>query len=94
VKSIVDVKAGSSLANEARYKDAMARVGASNASSFFVDITAIRKLVEPLIAKEGGSNYVSDIKPYVAPFDVLAGASRTSDGKTVSRYILTVINPQ
>jgi uncharacterized protein DUF3352 len=94
VKSIVDVKAGSSLADQARYREAMARVGATNASSFFVDITGIRKLVEPIIAKEGGSNYATDIKPYVEPFDVLASASRTSDGKTVARYIVTVIKPQ
>ncbi len=93
VKSIVDVKAGSSLADEARYKDAMNRVGAKNASSVWVDLTAIRTLVEPLIAKNGGANYATDVKPYVEPFDVLAGATRTNDGKSVATYVVTVIKP-
>ena len=62
VKSIVDVKPGSSLADEARYKDAMNRVGAKNATSVWVDLTAIRTLVEPLIAKNGGG-LLKDLRP-------------------------------
>ncbi len=94
VKSIVDVKPGSSLADQARYKDAMNRVGASNASSLFFDIAATRALVEPLLAKEPGSNYTTDIKPYVAPFDVLAGATSTKGDNVTFTYVLTVIKPQ
>jgi hypothetical protein len=90
VKSIVDVKAGASLADQARYRDALARVGSKNATSIFVDLAAIRTLVEPLVARDAGAKYQTDVKPYIVPFDVLAGASRTSDGRTVSRYILTV----
>lgn len=93
VKSIVDVKPGSSLADEARYKDAMNRVGAKNATSVWVDLTAIRTLVEPLIAKNGGANYATDVKPYVEPFDVLAGATQTDDGKSIATYVVTVIKP-
>ena len=94
VKSIVDVKPGASLADQARYRDSLDRVGAKNAGSFFLDISAVRKLLEPLAAKAPGSNYATDIKPYVAPFDVLAGATRTSGGNHVVRTILTVTNPQ
>ncbi len=90
VKSIVDVKAGASLADQARYKDALGRVGSKNATSVFVDLAAIRTLVQPLVAKDVGAKYETDVKPYIEPFDILAGASRTSDGKMVSRYILTV----
>ncbi len=93
VKSIVDVKGGSSLADQARYKDAMNRVGARNATSMFVDLAAIRSLAEPLVAKLPGSNYATEIKPYVEPFDVLAGATRTSDGKHLARFVITVTNP-
>ena len=93
VKSIVDVKAGSSLADQARYKDAIGRVEAKNATSLFVDLSAIRKLAEPIIAQRGDANYATDVKPYLAPFDVLAGASRTSDDQILSRYVITVINP-
>ena len=93
VKSIVDVKPGSSLADQARYRDAMDRVGAKNAGSFFVDVTAIRKLVESH-AGSTAPNYSTDIKPYVAPFDVLAGATHTNDGNRIVRYVLTVTNPK
>jgi hypothetical protein len=94
VKSIVDVKPGSSLADQARYRTVMDRVGARNSASFYLDISAARKLIEPLAASQTGSNYATDVKPYLEPFDILAGASRTSDGKTISRSILTVTNPQ
>ena len=94
VKSIVDVKPGSSLADQTRYRAAMDRVGARNSASFYLDISAARKLIEPLAASQTGSNYATDVKPYLEPFDILAGASRTSDGKTISRTILTVTNPQ
>ncbi len=94
VKSIVDVKPGSSLADQARYKDAMARVGTSNASSLFFDIAATRVLVEPLVAKQPGSTYATDVKPYVAPFDVLAGATSTKGDTGTIKYVLTVTKPQ
>ncbi len=94
VKSIVDVKPGSSLADQARYRDAMARVGVKNAGSFFADVTAVRKLVESLAGASIGPDYATDTKPYIAPFDVLAGATQTSDGNRVVRYVLTVTNPQ
>lgn len=90
VKSIVDVKPGSSLADQARYKDALGRVGAKNAASLFIDLAAIRKLAEPLIAKDAGANYATDVKPYLEPFDVIAWATRTSDGQTLIRSVITV----
>jgi Protein of unknown function (DUF3352) len=93
VKSIVDVKGGSSLADQARYKDAMNRVGARNATSMFIDLAAIRSLAEPLVAKLPGSNYATEIKPYVEPFDVFAAATQTSDGKNLARFVITVTNP-
>ena len=94
VKSIVDVKAGSSLADQARYKDAIHRVQAKNASSVYVDLTAIRKLVEPLISKLPDSgNYAVEIKPYVQPFDILVGAGWTDGNLNRGRYVVTVINP-
>jgi hypothetical protein len=93
VKSIVDVKPGSSLADQVRYKDAMARVGASNASSVFVDVAAVRALVEPLMAQRPDTNYATEIKPYVAPFDVLAGATSTSGDTGTIKYVLTVTKP-
>ena len=63
-------------------------------TSLFFDIAATRALVEPLLAKEPGSNYTTDIKPYVAPFDVLAGATSTKGDNATFMYVLTVTKPQ
>jgi hypothetical protein len=94
VKSIVDVKSGASLADQARYRDAMSRVGTSNASSAFLDLAAIRTLAEPLIKQIPNSKYATDIQPYLAPFDILAGASSTKGDTGRIKYVLTVIKPQ
>ena len=94
VKSIVDVKSGSSLADQARYRDAMARVGTSNASSVFVDLAAIRTLAEPLAKQMPDAKYSTELKPYLAPFDVLAAASTTKGDNRTVKYVLTVIKPQ
>jgi hypothetical protein len=93
VKSIVDVKSGGSLAEQTRYKDAIHRVQAKNATSLFMDLAAVRKLAEPLISKMPQSNYTTEIKPYVQPFDLLVFASWT-EGETIrARYVITVTNP-
>ena len=94
VKSIVDVKPGSSLADQARYRDAMARVGTSNSQSLFADITAARKLIEKVGGSTAGSNYTTDIKPYVTPFDVLAAATSSKDDLVTLKTVLTVTKPQ
>ena len=93
VKSIVDVKAGGSLADQARYKDAIRRVQARNATSLFVDLAAIRTLAEPLIVKMPQSNYTTEIKPYVQPFDLLVFAGWTEGETNRARYVITVTNP-
>jgi hypothetical protein len=93
VKSIVDVKAGESLADQARFKDAIHRVEAKNTSLLFVDLAAVRTLVEPIIAQEPGSNYSVEVKPYVQPFDVFVGAGWTDGDTYRARYVVTVVNP-
>jgi hypothetical protein len=93
VKSIVDVKAGGSLADQGRFKDAIKRVEARSTSILFVDLAAVRTLAEPLLSEQPGSNYATEVKPYVQPFDVLAGAGWTDGDTTRARYVVTVINP-
>jgi hypothetical protein len=93
VKSIVDVKAGASLADQSRYKDAIGRVEAKNASSLFVDLTAIRKLAEPVVSQLPDSNYATEIKPYLQPFDVFVLSGWTAGDTNRARYVLTVTNP-
>ena len=94
VKSVLDVKAGSALADQARFRDAMNRVGTKNVSSVFVDLAAIRKLAEPLTSSlPDGATYVTELKPYLEPFDLLASAGVTGDKVDTTMFILTVTKP-
>jgi hypothetical protein len=94
VKAVLDVPSGASLGDQPRYRNAMDRVGARNRGSAFVDLAAVRALVEPLVsALPGAAAYATETSPYLAPFDVFAFASEAGDKVDRSTVILTVTNP-
>jgi hypothetical protein len=94
VASVLDAGPGHSLADDARFKAGLSRVGAENIATSFVDITAIRKLVEPLVQAEASpddwARYTKDIQPYLAPFDVVIGATRKDGANDHSTSLVTV----
>lgn len=95
VKSVVDVKPGASLADQTRYRAALDQVGAKNLSSVWADLAAIRNLLEPLAAAApvGSGTYATELKPYLEPLDVFAGATLTGAETDTSRFILSVTKP-
>jgi hypothetical protein len=81
VKHVLDTTDGTSLASEQQYKDLAGRVGAGTGQSF-VDVTAIRLLLEKAASASGSgslSKYESDVKPFIEPFDAMF-ASGTYQG--------------
>jgi hypothetical protein len=78
VASVLDAGPGHSLADDARFKALLGRVGGENITSAFVDLTAIRKLIEPLvqaaIPPDKWATYVKEIQPYLAPLDAVVQA--------------------
>jgi len=80
VASVLDAKPGASLADDARFKAGLGQVGAENIGSTFVDVTAIRKLIEPLAQQmapgEVWATYQTEVKPYLEPIDFLIQALR------------------
>jgi hypothetical protein len=80
VKSVLDAGPGASLADDGRYKAELARVGAQNIGLAFVDITAVRELIEPLVEEQIAADewefYETEILPYVRPFDALVSGAR------------------
>ena len=79
VASVLDAGAGSNLAADDRYKKLIGRVGEENLSLTYVDINAMRGLIEPLIrqaAPEAWTAYESDIKPYLEHLDAVISAIR------------------
>jgi uncharacterized protein DUF3352 len=82
VKAVLDAKPGASLADDARYKSLVDRVGAQNVGSAYLDITAVRGLVESRFRTAdaaGFANYETEIRPYLEPLDAYIQAT-TIDG--------------
>jgi uncharacterized protein DUF3352 len=78
VGAVLDAGPGPSLADDARFQGLVNRVGAQNESLGFVDITAIRALVEPVIQQrltaDKWAEYTKEYRPYLEHFDALIGA--------------------
>jgi len=91
VKAILDVKPGSSLADGARYKGLIDRVGSKNTSSFYVDVASARDAAEAFAAKlpVDLGTYRSEYRPYLLPVDAIVGATVTGDFDR-STFVITV----
>ena len=85
VASVLDAGPSSSLAADSRFKALLHRVGAENITAGFVDVRAIRELIETLVKPEvpaaDWTRYETDIKPYLQPLDAIVQATR-KDGST------------
>lgn len=93
VKSVLDAGAGASLADEARYADLVNRVGAEHTGVTFVDITAIRGILEGLMASASAADragYEESVQPFLSPFDAIISASSVGDDLDSQRVIVTV----
>jgi hypothetical protein len=94
VKSIIDTTKDTSLASNSRYSSLADRAGTGTGSTW-VDITAIRGLIEKAAAGAGAdataiTKYQSDIKPFLAPFDAIYASSSTSSDLNRSVIYVTV----
>lgn len=83
VRSVLDAKPGASLADDARYKSLIDRVGAQNVGSVYLDITAVREMFESLFRTAdpaGFADYEREFKPYLLPLDAYIQSSAIDDG--------------
>jgi hypothetical protein len=79
VASVIDAGSGANLAGDERFKKLVSRVGEENLGLTFVDVNAIRGLVEPIIKQttpEAWASYETDLKPYLEHVDALISAVR------------------
>ncbi len=80
VTDVLDAGPGPSLADDARFKSLLARVGEENVGFSFVDVDAIRKLIEPIAKSEASADdwatYEREIVPYVSHFDAVISGIR------------------
>ncbi|OGO59716.1 MAG: hypothetical protein A2V85_05875 [Chloroflexi bacterium RBG_16_72_14] len=79
VKGVLDARTGDSLAKDPRFAAALDRVGATNLGLWWVDVAALRDLIEGALPSEAKATYESDVKPYLDAFDYVISASTAGD---------------
>lgn len=93
VEAVLDAGPGKSLADDARFKALLGRVGADNLGMSFVDIAAIRAFVEPLaqgaVPADKWAQYVKEIQPYLKPLDAVISTVRKDGSLDRSTNMLT-----
>jgi hypothetical protein len=76
VKAVLDTKAESSLANDARFKAATDRAGAANRGLTYIDTKSTRELIESLVPASQLAEYERDYKPYLLPLQAFVVSNR------------------
>jgi hypothetical protein len=94
VASVLDAGLGPSLADGARFPDLAKRAGEENIGLSFVDVAAIRDLVEPLAKDAAPSDtwafYEREIRPYLLPFDAFVSGARVDGDLDRLTQVVTV----
>ncbi|MBA2382300.1 MAG: DUF3352 domain-containing protein [Chloroflexi bacterium] len=84
VAAVLDAGPGNSLNDDARFKALLGRVGADNIGVTFVDLAAIRAVVEPLaeaaLPSDKWTYYTTEIQPYLKPLDGVISGIRKDGG--------------
>ncbi|HEY3336432.1 MAG TPA: DUF3352 domain-containing protein [Candidatus Limnocylindrales bacterium] len=90
-KAVLDtVAGGASLAGDARFADALTRVGQVRAGLVWVDIAGVRDAVEPLLPADTKTTYDTDVKPYLDAFDSLIETTEPGQPNDKGRAVLHV----
>lgn len=90
VKAVLDARTGDSLAKQPRFASLLEKAGASNGGLVWVDVAAVRDLVEPLVPAADHDRYEKDIKPYLAPLDALVSSTVVDGDLDRSTVILSL----
>jgi hypothetical protein len=90
-KAVLDAAAGGpSLASDARFADALTRVGATRTGLVWVDIAGLRDTIEPLLPATERAAYESDVKPYLDALDYLIETTEPGQPYDKGRAVLHV----
>ena len=84
-----DTDAAGSLAKDPVYERAIALAGGDGMSDAFVDIAGILVGVEAMLPPEAKSQYETEIKPFLEPFEAFATVVEVPGATTESRAVIT-----
>jgi hypothetical protein len=93
VKHVLDAGAGASLADDARFTALVERVGSKHVGLTFVDIAAVRALVEGGLKNataQERTQYETSVKPFLIPFDALI-AGTVRDGSLDRGHLIVTV---
>ena len=86
VKAVLDARTGDSLARSERFAAALKLVDKAHGSLVWLDLAAMRGLVESQIPADEKGAYQTEIKPYLDAFDSVIGVN--IPGETIDRSTL------
>ncbi len=93
VRHALDAGAGQSLADDARFTALVGRVGAAHTAISFVDVAAVRGLIEGqlgMATPKERADYEESVKPFLTPFDAFIGATVTGGDLDQQHALITV----
>jgi hypothetical protein len=94
IKHVLDAGAGASLADESRYTSLLGRVDADHSGVGFMDIAAVRGLLEAKMASTASAaekaEYEESIKPFLVPFDALMSTATVGGSTDQTHTVITV----
>jgi hypothetical protein len=93
IKQVLDAGAGASLADESRYTGLLGRVDANHSGVSFLDLAAIRGLIESKMATASAAEkaeYEESIKPFLEPLDALMSTATVGGSTDQTHTIITV----
>ena len=90
---VLNTQAGSSLADQATYKQATSRALSNSRGTLYVGIHDIVGLAETFLPAEEKATWEANLKPYVAPFQALSITSTEDASGAHQRLTITVSQP-
>lgn len=93
IKHVLDAGAGASLADDARFQALVGRVDAQHNGLSFVDLTAVRELVEGAMGSASAAEraeYEESVKPFLTPLDALVSTGTVGGDRDQMHTVITV----
>jgi hypothetical protein len=88
IKAVLDTKAGSSLADQGQYQEAIKAVGSSNTAQVYADVASIVTLADSMLPATTKASFDLNVKPYLTPFKAVAAAGMVGDPSRATIIVL------
>lgn len=92
-RDVLQVDAGSTLADQDAYKRSLDRASASNLGQVYVAGDSLRQLIGQFLPADQQARWQADFLPYAQPIDAILLTSTIENGLSHSRIVVTVSTP-